>query len=271
MYQTTLSFPRLDIPLTKITLVRYQVIYTLSKQICWLNLVPSPLSLSCKNLVSSILLSITALQASSSKHYSFLFVLQLEAHKLELLERRANGIPVKIYAKRVFKKSDRYTSWGIQLNKLDPQEEIILIFGASQGLNPHQDNNGNWKMEKISMRSATGCVVLGLFSSEIFEAEQSVLLGFGNSWKDAKIYKDLKASAAHNHLEAINEVVKRLRNLDRVTFQEIDSHDGTTNVWDDLYLAMMNPALYKQKVEDLSGDKKGLIWNVEKLLAKSRS
>ncbi|KAJ3900333.1 hypothetical protein F5879DRAFT_426654 [Lentinula edodes] len=190
--------------------------------------------------------------------------------KLELLERRANGIPVKIYAKRVFKKSDRYTSRGIQLNKLDPQEEIILIFGASQGLNPHQDNNGNWKMEKISMRSATGCVVLGLFSSEIFEAEQSVL-GFGNSWKDAKIYKDLEASAAHNHLEAINEVVKRLRNLDRVTFQEIDSHDGTTNVWDDLYLAMTNPALYKQKVEDLSGDKKGLIWNVEKLLAKSRS
>ncbi|KAJ3891426.1 hypothetical protein GG344DRAFT_65473 [Lentinula edodes] len=116
---------------------------------------------------------------------------------------------MKIYAKHVFKRKNGYTSRGIILNTLDPQEEILLVFGTSHGLDLHQGNNGKWKMEKISTRSDAGCVVLGLFRSEKFDTEQSVL-GFGNSWKDAKIYQDLEVSAAHNRLEALNAVVKRL-------------------------------------------------------------
>ncbi|KAJ3810237.1 hypothetical protein F5876DRAFT_76956 [Lentinula aff. lateritia] len=189
--------------------------------------------------------------------------------QLQQLKRRTYGDPVKIYAKRVFNGKKGYTSRGILPNTLDPQEEILLVFGASQGLDLHQGHDGNWKMEKKKMRSDAGCVVLGRFSSEISDAEQSVL-GFGESSENARIYQDLEASAAHNRLEAINAVVERLRNLDGVTFQEIENYDGTTNVWDDLYLAMTTPVSYKKKVEGLSGDKKGLIWNVDKLLAKSK-
>ncbi|KAJ4495923.1 hypothetical protein C8J55DRAFT_483897 [Lentinula edodes] len=190
--------------------------------------------------------------------------------QLQQLEQRtyssnsAIDNPVKIYARRVFKGKKGHTSRGIILNTLNPQEEILLVFSTSQGLDLHQGDDGKWKMEKISMRSNAGCVVLGLFRSIRYDAEQTVL-GFGKSGKDGKIYQDLEVSAAHNRLEAINAVVKRLRNPDGATFEEIENHDGTTNVWDDLYLAMTDPASYKQKV-DLSGNTKGLIWNVEKLI-----
>ncbi|KAJ4486791.1 hypothetical protein C8R41DRAFT_837689 [Lentinula lateritia] len=188
--------------------------------------------------------------------------------QVQQLEQRTHDNPMKIYAKRVFKRKNGYTSRGIVLNTLDPQEEILLVFGTSSGLDLHQDDDGKWKMEKINVRSDAGCVVLGLFRSERFDAEQSIL-GFGKSWQDAKIYQDLEVSAAHNRLEALNAVVKRLRNLDVARFEEIENHDGSTNVWDGLYLAMTDPASYKQKV-DLSENKEGLIWNVEKLLAKSK-
>lgn len=118
------------------------------------------------------------------------------------------------------------------------------------------------------MRSGTGaCVFLGTLRFETLEVEKN-LLGIGNDRRNAELYGDLHALAADNYLQATNEVIRRVRKFPNATFQEHTNHPSNdiTKAWDDLYVAMTNPNLYKEESILYQGGE-GFVWDVERLLA----